>query len=260
MKVGELRKVVEDFYRLLEEHQTLHNQSMDAITFEYSNNCSTLREQSRELTRKLGGLRDSILMFSQNWLMERMGRQWDALTAAVSMSPLIYKDDSIGPVLDKLSEFLGFLESKDEDALYSELFVNSIERKSEGPFVSENRIMQLRAINSSQFNLVKLIKLVEELNSNFSNKNYFSTAMLVRSIVDHVPPIFAHNCFKDVAAQCGSRSFKDSMNHLDKSLRKIADSYLHTGVRSKESLPEEQQVKFYSDLDVLLAEVVRLLS
>jgi hypothetical protein len=87
-----------------------------------------------------------------------------------------------------------------------------------------------------------------------------SVAMLVRSIVDHVPPIFSCNSFAAVGSNYGgSTSFKSSMQHLDKSLRKIADSHLHTQIRRTESTVTAQQVSFSADLDVLLSEVVRLI-
>lgn len=49
------------------------------------------------------------------------------------------------------------------------------------------------------------------------------------------------------------------MIHLDKSLRKIADSFLHTQIRKKETIPNATQVDFRRDLDVLLGEIVRIL-
>ena len=48
------------------------------------------------------------------------------------------------------------------------------------------------------------------------------------------------------------------MNILEKSSRKIADSYLHTQIRKNESsLPTETQINFKNDLDVLLQEIER---
>lgn len=83
---------------------------------------------------------------------------------------------------------------------------------------------------------------------------------MTRVIVDHIPPIFGMNSFSEVANNYnGTKSFKDSMQHLDKSLRKIADAALHTQIRKRETLPNRTQINFYNDLDVLLAEIVRLL-
>lgn len=101
--------------------------------------------------------------------------------------------------------------------------------------------------------------MLEELNIIAANERHISTAMLVRAIVDHVPPIFGKISFSDVAGQHGGKSFKEHMSHLDKSLRKVADGHLHQQIRRAESLPTQQQIAFGPALDALLAEVARLL-
>jgi hypothetical protein len=88
---------------------------------------------------------------------------------------------------------------------------------------------------------------------------HMTIAMLVRTIVDHVPPVFGCKTFSDVANNyAGSQSFKRSMQHLDRALRNIADAHLHTHIRRRESVPTGAQVAFRQDLDVLLAEVLRV--
>ena len=83
--------------------------------------------------------------------------------------------------------------------------------------------------------------------------------MLVRAITDHVPTLFGTKTFSQVAANYGgSASFKKSMEHLDRSLRNIADGILHEQIRNKESLPSAQQVDFRQDLDRLLGEIARI--
>jgi len=126
-------------------------------------------------------------------------------------------------------------------------------------FVHENRFEELRNLNNTDFDLSKLIRLCEELNSAFQNGNYLSIAMLVRAILDHVPPIFGYKTFIEVANNYGGKSLKKSLQNLQNSSSNIADAYLHEPIRKKESLPNEIQVDFRSDLDVLLAEIVRVL-
>lgn len=127
-------------------------------------------------------------------------------------------------------------------------------------YIDKNRLNEIRSIKSKIFDLTKLIQLCEELNYCYNNEQYLSTSMLVRAITDHVPPIFDKKNFSEVANNYGgSKSFKESMQHLELSLRKIADSHLHNQIRNKEVLPNKTQVNFSQDLDVLLSEVVRLL-
>lgn len=127
-------------------------------------------------------------------------------------------------------------------------------------YVARTRIAELEAITSTKFDLSRLIQLCSELNAAHANDSLMSVAMLVRAIVDHVPPIFERSSFAQVASNYGgSRSFKTSMVHLDNSLRSVADAHLHTQVRAKEALPTAPQVDFRADVDVLLSEIARLL-
>jgi len=132
---------------------------------------------------------------------------------------------------------------------------------STAPFVDPTRLAELRVIQSPDFDLSKLIRYCDELNFNYDEGCFLAVSMLGRAILDHVPPIFGSKSFSEVANNysSGSKSFKQSMEHLENSLRKIADAYLHVQIRKSEVLPNRTQVNFSSDLDVLLAEIVRLL-
>ncbi|MBL8098376.1 MAG: hypothetical protein JNK81_04300 [Anaerolineales bacterium] len=126
-------------------------------------------------------------------------------------------------------------------------------------YVDLSRLNELRGIKNKDFDLAKLIKFCEELNECYQNNYYFAVAMLVRAIVDHVPPIFKCKNFSEVSTNYGTKSFRENMQHLQNSLRKIADGHLHTQIRSKEVLPNKTQINFSNDLDILLSEIVRLL-
>jgi len=127
-------------------------------------------------------------------------------------------------------------------------------------FVDQARIIEIRAITTSQFDLTKLIVLCDELNKCYNNQSYFAVAMLTRAILDHIPPILECKSFSEVSNNYkGNKSFKEAMQHLENSSRKIADTFLHGQIRNKETLPNKTQVNFSSDLDLLLSEVVRLL-
>lgn len=127
-------------------------------------------------------------------------------------------------------------------------------------YIDLERIKELTKIHSRDFDLTKLIKFCNEINIAYATDCYLSLVMLVRSLIDHIPPLFGLETFSQVASNYkGGRSFNDSMKHLDISLRKIADSYLHTHIRSKESLPKITQVDFSNDVDVLLGEIYRKL-
>jgi hypothetical protein len=127
-------------------------------------------------------------------------------------------------------------------------------------FVDLNRIDELRAIKSTQFDLARLVRFCEELNICYKNECYLAVAMLTRALIDHIPPIFGFNSFSNVASNyAGAKSFKEQMEHLQNSSRKISDAHLHIQSRPREILPNRTQVNFANDIDVLLSEIIRLL-
>lgn len=125
--------------------------------------------------------------------------------------------------------------------------------------ISETRLSDLRALSSESFDFKKLVRLCEEINTSYSEKCYFATAMLIRAVLDHVPPIFGKNTFAEVANNYGGKSFKMTMQHLEQASRSVADGYLHQPIRRKESLPTAQQVNCGQQLDALLEEIVRMI-
>lgn len=126
-------------------------------------------------------------------------------------------------------------------------------------YIDPRRLSQIRGITNDMFDLTKLTRLCEELNESYKDESYFAVAMLVRAILDHVPPIFGCNNFAQIASKHGGKSFKESMVYLDNSSRKIADRHLHSQIRKRENLPYATQVNFANDLDVLLEEIVAIL-
>lgn len=127
-------------------------------------------------------------------------------------------------------------------------------------YVSASRISELCSLVNPKWDIKKLTRLLEELNVAHAADCHMATAMLVRAIVDHVPPIFGLLNFGEVASNyAGGKSFKGSMKHLQESLRHIADAHLHAQIRKSEVLPTAHQVDFRNDLDVLIGEVIRVI-
>lgn len=129
-------------------------------------------------------------------------------------------------------------------------------------FISQTRISELNKAKIQDFDLTKLITICNELNSNWVNESYYTVGLLLRTIINHIPPIFDKNytAFAHVVANVGGSSFKKNMDHLNISMRSIADSYTHDLIRKKELLPTRQQVDFRANIDLLLSEIIRISS
>ena len=129
-------------------------------------------------------------------------------------------------------------------------------------YVDFSRIQELNDLKQKgniQFDLTKLIEMCEELNKCYSDKCFLAVAMLLRSILNHVPPIFGKQNFIEVTNNYKGKSFVKSMKRLQENLRDIADRFLHNIIRKSETLPTATQIDFRNDLDVLLEEIVQIL-
>jgi hypothetical protein len=76
-----------------------------------------------------------------------------------------------------------------------------VKRTAAGDWVliAEDRLGELRALRSSDFDFKKLIRLCEELNIASREDCHFATGMLTRAVLDHVPPVLGVRSFSEVA-------------------------------------------------------------
>jgi len=78
---------------------------------------------------------------------------------------------------------------------------------------------------------------------------------MMRTILNHVPPLFGHGTFKEVVAH-SRRGLKDNFEYLEAGLRKIADSLGHGTIDRSLPYPSATQVEpFKPQFEVLLNEV-----
>lgn len=130
------------------------------------------------------------------------------------------------------------------------------------PYVDHTRIIALQNMGAGSWDFSRLVELCREINIAAANRCHMSTAMLLRTILNHVPPVLGFATFAEVASNYGgpktNKSFKGNMQRLEGSLRNIADMHLHSPIRPREDVPTAVQVDFAADLDVLLGEVIRV--
>jgi hypothetical protein len=127
-------------------------------------------------------------------------------------------------------------------------------------YINKHRIDSLKIIKDKEFDFSRLILLCEEINRSYP-KDRIATIALIRTILNHVPPIFDpnFNSFKEVVSNYSwGKSIKGSMENLENSSRNIADHHLHKKIEKNEILPTPNQVDFSQDLDVLLAEIIKI--
>jgi hypothetical protein len=123
-------------------------------------------------------------------------------------------------------------------------------------FVAPEVIEQLRAAKPANLDFTKLVAFCEELNEAYRRGSYLSAALLIRAIMNHVPPVFGEQTFAAVVAQSG-RSVKPMLERLEREARPIADLHTHIQMRQRETLPTKNQVEpFKGSFELLLQEVI----
>ena len=117
-------------------------------------------------------------------------------------------------------------------------------------------VERLALLRSSQFSPSFIVTMCNEINSSFRNGNVVATILLMRAVLNYVPSIFGHETFPQVVASSG-RSLRDSFDHLENGLRKIADFHTHRRLGSADLCPTRAQVEpFKPQFELLLQQVV----
>lgn len=104
------------------------------------------------------------------------------------------------------------------------------------------------------FNYKKLIRLMTELNSDFVSGYPYSTSMLIRGILDHIPPLLNCSNFEEVA---NNYSWEKTDKKYMKALldfKNEGDDALHRKISSKEDLLEMDNIPSSNRLNILLQE------
>jgi len=127
---------------------------------------------------------------------------------------------------------------------------------SNAAFLAIDVLTQLKGVTCTRLDTSRLVKMCEELNDAYGRANYISTSLLLRAIINHVPPVFGFTSFSQVVAQSG-RSVKSILSRLEDDARPMADLHTHVPMRRKDYLPTKNQLESYkAPFEVLIQEII----
>jgi hypothetical protein len=107
------------------------------------------------------------------------------------------------------------------------------------------------------FDFGKLLRLVVELNVCYEARLSYATHMLIRAIIDHVPPLLGHTSFASVASQYAwSQTDRNYIRHL-KDFRAQADDALHRQISREADFLTIEGLPPSAWLNTLLAECAK---
>jgi hypothetical protein len=218
---------------------------------------------SKEVAKEIEkfNLQTKVDIFNKYWKRQIVTRDTEALYAGRQIPVHKYYDSTASFLKGVSKQLDNFLYLVDKSIAESKNFEQKKSNSEKGrtTYLDKNTLLCLSKIESKDFDLSRLISLCNELDDNYSLENYHSCAMLLRAILDHIPPIFGKKTFDDVCAQHGGQSFKDIVRPLNETAKKIGDNYLHTQINKKVSVITKTQVDFQANLDILLNEMVVIL-
>ncbi|MGO8842965.1 MAG: hypothetical protein ACLQF1_18065 [Methyloceanibacter sp.] len=123
-------------------------------------------------------------------------------------------------------------------------------------FLDQETMSKLKSAKLPAFDLTKVIRFCEELNDSYRRGNYLSCALIIRALMNHVPPIFGAQTFAQVVAGSG-KSVKAILGRLEDEARQIADLHTHMHIRQRELLPSRNQIEPYkASFEILIQEIL----
>jgi len=174
-----------------------------------------------------------------------------------SIAGVNINSEFIGDAYDVQAELIAtiyYIREKAKDPSWGQITTNAED------FVEPALIDRISSMNPLQFNVSKLASFAQELNENYQRGNYLSCALLIRAIINHVPPIFGQGTFSQVVAH-SSRSVKAILRNLEEGARDIGDLHSHEIVDKFSGPPTKNQVDPYKpNIDILFREIERNLS
>lgn len=128
-------------------------------------------------------------------------------------------------------------------------------------YVNQRIIDEIQSKDSkNQFNVAKLLRLIEELNDNCERRNSYASHALLRAILDHIPPILGQSDFNAVANNYPwGRTDKRYLKKLA-DFRDQADDALHRQISTQADLLDFEDMPASICVDRLLQECATRLS
>lgn len=198
-------------------------------------------------TAYLYGFRDIAKMFAA--AAKRIGDpDLSSMINELDLSPEFITD-----AYDLRAELFGIIDYL-ESANANDNYQDSVNQNA--AFLNIEVLDELKKIQNTKYDTKKLKKICDELNDSYSRANYLSCALLIRAVMNHIPPIFNVETFSQIVANSG-RSVKAVLSHLESQARPIADLHTHLLIRAKEQVPTKHQIEPYKpSFEILIQEII----
>lgn len=131
-----------------------------------------------------------------------------------------------------------------------------------GPYIDLVLLDELEeAGQKSTWKHHKLLALCRELNDNYTAGNPYACAALIRAVLDHIPPVFGHKDFKQVAAQHTFAVKRTDKAHAQRlaAFKDIADDVMHRPISANVPVIGMNDLPEPARLNAVLQELLSIL-
>ncbi|MFJ7905201.1 hypothetical protein ACIQ6V_32745 [Streptomyces sp. NPDC096198] len=131
-----------------------------------------------------------------------------------------------------------------------------------GPYIAIGLLDDLdQAAQKTGWKVHKLIGLCRELNDNYVAGNPYACAALIRAVLDHIPPVFGHQDFKQVAAQYAFTVKRTDKAHAQRlaAFKDIADDVMHRPISATVPVIGMNDLPEPARLNAVLQELLSIL-
>lgn len=207
---GELRRIRTHLWRLHNEREVLGKVLAECL--------------SRNIDPSREALRDYLARQSERLRKKEI----DGLPQAEFLSRAYAEDELVNA--DRISELRQILRGVNKGVARSVTLLVGI-------YIDESITHEIETVASSgRFNYEKLLKLINELNDNYSRGNVYAAHALLRALLDHIPPMLNCDSFNSVVNNYHwGRSDTAYMNGLRKYKFQM-DDVLHRQISSTADL------------------------
>ena len=131
--------------------------------------------------------------------------------------------------------------------------------RNENCLISKEMIDKFRLKQHPKLKYSRLVVLLGEINSSWNNGNYNAVALLIRTVMNHIPPVFGFKKFEEVANNPKFiSSVKRALGTLQNSMKHLADIIAHEQISEKEPRSiSGVEVDCRQSLKLLLDEILR---
>ena len=246
MKSIEIINKIELLQNLIKTYQPLISDDSDF----YSQQGFSLRENIQNLYYEIEQYLEEAIGKSVVEVYQQRMPAFDTAFSEMNPTASFYAIKSVPQLLRKASAY--YKRTPDEK------IVKSTEQNvagESGLYIKEE-IVDLISKKENGFDYSKLKVLIDELNKSHLNHDVYSSLSLIRTIQNHIPPLFGLNTFEEVASNYSWGTTDKKYIQILLESRSISDDTLHRTISNKKDLADMGDIPAKICLNTALQEAL----